>query len=175
MINSVRAWVDQVVVGLQLCPFAKQELDKSAVHFVVTQANSEEKLLEALAFELKRLDGEFPSDTSLLIHPNACQDFADYNQFLSLAEMLVEDMGMLGVYQLASFHPDYQFADTQAEDAENYTNRSPYPILHLIREEVLEQALKSLDDPDAVPVRNIELLRSLGSEKMKQMLSVCGQ
>ena len=173
VINSVRAWVDTVVVGLELCPFAKKELDRSGVHFVVTQANSEEELLEALALEIKRLDSEYPADTSLLIHPNACHDFADYNQFLSSAEMLLADMGMEGVYQLASFHPQYQFADTQADDAENYTNRSPYPMLHLIREEVLEQALKSLDNPEEVPARNIALLKSLGTEKMKQMLDAC--
>lgn len=175
VINSVKQWVDQVVVGLQLCPFAKTELDRGGVHYVLTEASSEVELLEALALEVRRLDTECPADTSLLIHPNVCQDFSDYNQFLESAEMLLEDMGMEGVYQIASFHPQYQFADTQPDDAENYTNRSPYPMLHIINEEVMEQALKSLEDPAAVPARNIELLRSLGSEKMKQMLSECVQ
>ena len=175
VINSVRAWVDSVVVGLQLCPFAKTELDRQAVHYVLTQASNEVELLEALALEVRRLDSEFPQDTSLLIHPNTCQDFSDYNQFLSSAEMMLQDMGMEGVYQLASFHPQYQFAGTELNDAENYTNRSPHPMLHIINEEVMEQALKSLDDPSAVPARNIELLKSLGSEKMKQMLNACGQ
>jgi hypothetical protein len=132
VINSVRKWVDQVVVGLQLCPFAKTELDRDAVHLVYTDASAETELLEALAVEIKRLDSEFPSDTSLLIHPNVCQDFEDYNQFLESAEMMLRDMGMEGVYQIASFHPQYQFADTQPDDAENYTNRSPYPMMHII-------------------------------------------
>lgn len=175
VINSVRKWVDQVVVGLQLCPFAKSEIDRDGVHYIFTPANSDAELLEALAMEINRLDTDFPDDTALLVHPNVCEDFAQYNQFLSSAEMLLRDMGMEGVYQIASFHPDYQFADTQPEDAENYTNRSPYPMMHLIREEILEQALKSLENPEDVPERNIALLRGLGSEKMKQMLDACMQ
>ena len=173
VINSARAWVDQVVVGLQLCPFAKTELDRNRVHFLYTAAESESELLEALAIEVNRMNTECPEDTSLLIHPEVCQDFSDYNQFLSSAEMMLGDMGMEGVYQIASFHPQYQFAGTQPEDAENYTNRSPYPMMHIIREEVLEIALKSLENPEEVPARNIELLKSLGTEKMKQMLNAC--
>lgn len=173
VLESTRNWVDQVVVGLSLCPFAKTELDRDRVHFVVTRASSEVELLAALAEELNRLDTSFPQDTSLLIHPEVCQDFSEYNQFLSSAEMLLQDLGMEGVYQIASFHPDYQFAGTQPDDAENYTNRSPYPMMHLIREEILEQALKSLEHPEEVPARNIDLLRGLGSEKMRQMLAGC--
>ncbi len=173
IINSVKQWVDEVVVGLQLCPFAKTELDRAGVHFVLTQATSEIELLEALAGEIRRLDTRYPRDTSLLIHPLFGQDFDDYNQFLELAGMLLEDMGMVGVYQIASFHPHYQFAGTQPGDAENYTNRSPYPMLHLIREEELEKALAHFDHPEQVPQRNIQLLKSMGSEKMQSMLNSC--
>lgn len=160
-------------MGLKLCPFAKTELDKGCVHFVYSHAASEADLLEALASEINRLNQGFPADTSLLIHPQVCQDFSDYNQFLSSAEMMLQDMGMEGIYQIASFHPDYQFAGTEPDAAENYTNRSPYPMLHIIPEEVLEQALKSLENPEQIPARNIELLRTLGTAKMQQMLLAC--
>jgi len=165
--------VKNVVVGLNLCPFAKRELVKNRVRFSVTDAVTEEHLLEALKAELELLDSDDSVETTLLIHPNVLQDFYDYNQFLDLADSLLEQMVLVGVYQIASFHPDYRFGGTQPDDVENYTNRSPYPMLHLLREVSLEQAIADYPDPDQIPERNIALLKSLGRKKMRTLLQDC--
>lgn len=173
VIEATRKWVEDVVVGYNLCPFAKRELVRDRVRFVVSEAGNEDALLQALQTELLRLDDEPEIETTLLIHPHVLKDFELYNEFLGAADGLLTYLDMEGVYQIASFHPDYQFADTEQGAAENYTNRSPFPMLHLLREASLEVAIDSHPDVDGIPPRNIELMNKLGAEKMREILSAC--
>ena len=169
IIKAVRHWVETLVVGLNLCPFAKRELINNRVHFTVTEATTVEQLLSTLQLELELLNNDQSIETTLLIHPNVLQDFYDYNEFLDYADGLLVEMELDGIYQIASFHPNYQFADTEADDVENYSNRSPYPLLHLIREQSLERAIADYPDSDQIPQRNVELLKSLGRDKMEAL------
>ena len=139
IIEATRRWLETVVVGLNLCPFANRELVNNRVRFTVTTANSEQQLLKALENELGRLTRDDSVETTLLIHPQVLADFLDYNEFLGVADRLLTEMKLEGIYQIASFHPRYQFAGTDQDDVENYTNRSPYQMLHLIREASLEK------------------------------------
>jgi len=173
IIESVQHWVEQFIVELNLCPFAKREIVKNRIRYVVTDATTEERLLVALQAELEFLGDSTSIETTLLIHPYVLTDFYDYNQFLDIAEGLLVDMNLDGVFQIASFHPQYQFGDTNVEDAENYTNRSPYPILHLLREDSLEKAIADHADVDQIPFRNIELMNKLGVDQLKALLSDC--
>ena len=173
IILAVRQWVETFVVGLNLCPFAKRELVKNRVRFVTTAATTVEQLLQVLQTELELLNAEPSVETTLLIHPDVLQDFYDFNDFLSLADSLLVDMELEGIYQVASFHPDYQFGGTRPSDAENYTNRAPYPVLHLLREESLERVIADYPDVDDIPERNIELMNSLGQDKMQALLRSC--
>lgn len=173
VIHSVRNWVERFVVDLNLCPFAKRELVKDRVRFVVSEATDQIVLLADLQLELQRLDSDASIETTLLIHPGVLTDFYDYNDFLDEADALLEHLDYDGKFQVASFHPNYQFGGTEPEDAENYTNRAPYPVLHLLREASLEQAIDSYPDTDQIPARNIALMNDMGAEKLKQMLSAC--
>lgn len=173
IISATRKWVEDVVVGYNLCPFAKRELVRNRVRFVVSDAATEDELLQALHSELQRLDDEPEIETTLLIHPDVLQDFRLYNEFLDAADGLLAYLDMEGVYQIASFHPDYQFAETEPDAAENYTNRSPFPMLHLLREASLEAAIDSYPDVDEIPQRNIELMDKLGADKMRNTLAAC--
>ena len=170
---SVQQWVNTFVVDLNLCPFAKRELVKDRVQFVVSDANNEEALLLHLHAELERLENNSDIETTLLIHPLILNDFDAYNQFLNYADGLLQEMQLDGVFQIASFHPAYRFAETAPEDAENYTNRSPYPLLHLLREASLTEVLQSTEHTDQIPVRNIALMNEMGATRLKQMLSAC--
>jgi hypothetical protein len=173
IISATRNWVDTVVVGLNFCPFAKRELAKGSVRFTVCEATNEEFLLQYLQQELQRLDNEPDLEATLLIHPYALGDFIRYNEFLEEVNGLLAVMELEGVYQVASFHPHYQFAGTGPDDAENYTNRSPYPMLHLLREASLEVAIEHYPNVDDIPDRNIELTRKLGVQKMRALLASC--
>jgi hypothetical protein len=173
IIEAVQHWVSSLVVDMNLCPFAGRELMRNRVRFTVTEAATEERLLMALQAELELLDNDASVETTLLIHPLVLGDFPDYNQFLNYADSLLEQMQREGIYQIASFHPDYQFEGTGPDDAENYTNRSPYPLLHLLREESLERAISSYPDVGAIPVRNIQLMNSMGQGKLKALLQAC--
>ena len=173
VISATRNWVDKVVVGLNFCPFAKRELVKGSVRFTVCEATNEEELLQYLQHELQRLDDEPDLETTLLIHPYALGDFMRYNEFLEEANGLLAVLEREGVYQVASFHPRYQFAGTGPDDAENYTNRSPYPMLHLLREASLEVAIDHYPNVDDIPDRNIELTQKLGVQKMHALLASC--
>ncbi|MDX1597951.1 MAG: DUF1415 domain-containing protein [Marinobacter sp.] len=173
IINATRKWVEDVVVGLNLCPFAKRELVRDRVRLVVSDAQTEDELLQALHAELQRLEDEPDVETTLLIHPGVLQDFALYNEFLDAADGLLVYLELEGVYQVASFHPQYQFGGTQPDDAENYTNRSPFPMLHLLREESLERAIEGYPDPEGIPERNIQRVEELGVEKMRSLLAAC--
>ncbi len=173
IIAAVRHWVETMVVGMNLCPFAKRELVKERVRFVTTEADNQEALLLVLHDELERLTQQPDIETTLLIHPQVLQDFYDYNDFLYLADRLLVQMELEGVYQIASFHPDYQFGGTEPEDAENYTNRSPYPVLHLLREDSLERVIADYPNVDDIPERNIALMNELGTNKLKVLLQDC--
>jgi len=169
IVKSVQKWVNTFVMDMNLCPFAKHEMLKNRVRFATTKAISEEELLRSLQDELELLNSDSSVETSLLIHPNVLQDFYDYNEFLSYADELLLEMGLEGIYQIASFHPHYQFGGTNPDDAENYTNRSPYPLLHLIREASLERAIEEYPDVDQVPIRNVALMNSLGQNKLQAL------
>jgi uncharacterized protein len=173
IVEATRRWVEQVVVAFNLCPFAKRELMKERVRFVVSKATDEATLLDELAHELALLNVDQAVETTLLIHPQVLQDFYQYNDFLEAADELLVDMDLEGVYQVASFHPDYQFGGTEPNDVENYTNRSPYPMLHLLREDSLSQAIDNYPEVDLIPERNIECMNEQGLEKMQSLLAAC--
>jgi uncharacterized protein len=173
IIHAVRQWVETFVVGMNLCPFAKRELVKKRVRFVTTAATTAEQLLQVLQTELELLNEDPSVETTLLIHPAVLQDFYDFNDFLGCADSLLVDMELEGIYQLASFHPDYQFGGTRPGDAENYTNRAPYPVLHLLREESLERVIADYPDVDDIPERNIALMNRLGQDKLEALLKLC--
>ena len=167
IVLAVQKWVETLVVGMNLCPFAKRELVKNRVRFVTTTATTQEQLLQTLQTELELLNTDASIETTLLIHPQVLQDFYDFNDFLSFADGLLLEMDLEGIYQIASFHPDYQFGGTHPDDAENYTNRSPYPVLHLIREDSLERVIADYPNVNDIPERNIELMNSLGTDKLQ--------
>ena len=169
IVLSVWQWVNTFVMEMNLCPFAKHEMLNNRVRFATTRAITEDQLLKSLQDELELLNSDPSVETTLLIHSNVLQDFYDYNQFLSNADNLLLEMGLEGTYQVASFHPDYQFGGTNPDDAENYTNRSPYTLLHLIREASLERAIVEYPDVDQVPIRNVALMNSLGHNKLQAL------
>ena len=171
--QHVRRWLERAVIGLNLCPFAKSVYQKAQVRIVVSDASTERALLEQLGEELALLR-DTPAeaiDTTLLVHPQVLQDFLDYNDFLDDADALVEAMDLAGELQVASFHPDYQFADTAPDDAGNLTNRAPWPTLHLLREASIDRAVAAYPAPDAIIERNIATMRELGAEGFRTLLS----
>jgi len=175
VVQATRQWVEEEVVGYNLCPFSKRELVRGNVRFVVTDAGTEDQLLQAVHAELQHLEDNPDTETTLLIHPDVLGDFEAYNGFLDVADGLLAYLEMEGIYQIASFHPDYRFEGTEPDAAENYTNRSPYPMLHLLREASLEAAIAGYPDVEGIPGRNIELMEKLGAEKMRAILTGCLQ
>ena len=173
---ETRAWVDRAVIGLNLCPFAKAAQVKGQVRFVVSEARDAEALLAVLVDELKRL-AETPPDrveTTLLIHPHALNDFLDYNDFLDVADAAIEEQGLGGILQVASFHPDYRFEGTAPDDVDNLSNRSPYPMLHLLREDSIARAVDAYPDAETIYERNIETLRRLGAVGWRKLMANLG-
>ena len=169
---ATRAWLERAVIGLNLCPFAKAVVAKRQVRYVLSDAELPEDLLEELAEELLRLR-DTPADevdTTLLVHPRVLTDFLDYNDFLDRADALVEALGLEGELQVASFHPQYQFADTAPDDVSNFTNRAPYPTLHLLREDSVARAVEAFPDPDSIVSRNIATLEALGHDGWERVL-----
>lgn len=164
VIATTRAWVDKAVIGLNLCPFAKAVQVKNQVRYVVSAAQTTEALRLDLIAELRNLNASDPDqlDTTVLVHPDVLRDFLDYNDFLAVADTVLEDLGFGGQIQIASFHPQYQFADAAEDDIENYTNRSPYPVLHLLREASIERAVAAFPDAASIYEKNIATLRQLG-------------
>ena len=171
IIADVEQWLDEVVIGLDLCPFAARPRREKRVRIAVSHATDDEALLNDLQAELERLSDTPVAEleTTLLAIPNMLEDFADYNDFLDAVDLWVEQFGWEGDLQVASFHPQYQFADTEADDPGNLTNRSPWPLLHIIREESLEKAVEHYPDVDAIPERNIERMKALGPEERKRL------
>jgi uncharacterized protein len=171
-ITQTRYWLEAAVIGLNLCPFAKAPYIKDKIRFVVTGAEDEESLLQALSEELDLLQNT-PMDeieTTLLIHPDVLQDFFDYNEFLTAAEALLTERDLDGEIQIASFHPLYQFSGTKKDDPTNNTNRSPYPMLHLLREDSIDRALESDQDADQILERNTTTMRELGASGWKALM-----
>ena len=165
----VRQWLESLVIELNLCPFARRELINDRVRFAVTGATTEDELLNALRAELELLGANTSIETTLLIHPEVLCDFADYNQFLDAVDSLLRYLELEGIYQVASFHPDYQFGGTEPNDVENFTNRAPYPLLHILREESLERAIAEFPDVEQIPERNITLMNSMGEEQLRRL------
>lgn len=170
-IAATRQWIERAVIGLNLCPFARLPYLDQRVCFRVSRASTSDGVLDDLCGELQSLAAADPADceTTLLIVPLAFADFLDFNDFLDEAEAALEVLGLDGEIQIASFHPDYRFADSDPDDVENCSNRSPFPILHLLREASIERALESIADPDAIFQRNVETLRQLGWEGWKSL------
>jgi hypothetical protein len=166
IIQETQDWLIKAVIGLNLCPFAKAVHVKEQIKYVVNEATSVEKLLEDLAQELEFLAevSREKTDTTLLIHPEVLGDFLDYNDFLELADQLLEDLDLDGELQIASFHPQYQFAGTDIDDVTNFTNRSPYPTLHLIREDSIDEAVKAFPEAEAIFETNMQTMEKLGTD-----------
>lgn len=170
LIEQTRHWLEHVVIGLNFCPFARPVFEQDTVHYQVSDAQTFESCLEDLIIEAERLDKQSGLETTLLIFENALGDFYDFLDIVEIANDLMFNQGYEGIYQLASFHPEYCFAESDADDPANYTNRSPYPMLHLIREQRIEQALAQYKDPESIPDRNVQLARQLGLKKMQSLL-----
>jgi hypothetical protein len=165
-IAETRAWVRRAVIGLNLCPFARAVDVKDQIRYVFSDAADPETLLATLVVELQRLADTDPQlvDTTMLIHPRVLADFEDFNDFLELADAAVEDLDLDGVLQVASFHPRFRFAGTEPDDITNATNRSPYPTLHLLREESVDRAVAAFPEAEAIFERNMETLEKLGAK-----------
>ena len=165
-IAETRAWVRRAVIGLNLCPFARAVDVKDQIRYVFSDATDAETLLATLVVELQRLADTDPEvvDTTMVIHPRIFADFEDFNDFLELADAAVEDLDLDGVLQVASFHPQFQFADTEPDDVTNATNRAPYPTLHLLREESVDRAVAAFPEAEAIFERNMATLEKLGPQ-----------
>ncbi|MFC5571040.1 DUF1415 domain-containing protein [Lysobacter yangpyeongensis] len=171
-IADTRRWLERAVIGLNLCPFAKAVYVKQQVRFVLSDARDPQDLLQQLRDELRWLHAADPqqTDTTLIVHPHVLGDFLEYNDFLDLADTLIAELGLEGELQVASFHPDYRFAGTAPDAIENCTNRSPWPTLHLLREDSVARAVAAFPDPDAIVARNIATLEKLGHAGWARLL-----
>jgi len=172
VIAQTRNWVERAVIGLGLCPFAKAVHATGRLRYVVSFARDEEDLRSDLLREMRALIEADPLevDTTLLIHPRVLLDFFDYNMFLSEADRCLQSLDLVGTLQVASFHPDYRFARTPADGMRNYSNRSPYPMLHLLREASVTRAVDAFPDTDLICEKNEQTLEALGHEGLARVL-----
>jgi hypothetical protein len=164
-------WLERAVIGLNLCPFAKGPHIKGQIHCAVSEAKGLEGLRDELIEELRALQG-LPAEereTTLLIVPHMLRDFLDFNDFLDEADGVLQELDMEGEFQVASFHPDFQFADTEPDDITNYTNRSPYPTLHLIREASIDRAVEAFPQAEMIYEANMATMEKLGHEGWKKL------
>ncbi|TLF52115.1 DUF1415 domain-containing protein [Halomonas urmiana] len=168
---ATRTWVKTFVVARDVCPFAGREVARDTVRYVAVPADDPEAALLALFDECRHLDETPDVETTLLVLTEGLEAFDDYLDLLEIAETLLADQGFDGTFQLASFHPDYVFADAEPDDPANFTNRSPYPMWHLLREAGLERALEHHPDPEGIPARNVEAMRALGFEALAEALA----
>ncbi len=177
IIAATTEWLEKIVIGLNLCPFAKAVHVKNQIRYVVSNASSRDALKADLKRELCLLFAADPEqiESTLLIHPDVLTEFVEYNEFLSVCDSAIEELELDGVIQVASFHPQYQFAGTKVDDVTNYTNRSPYPTLHLLREESVTQALEMFPDAAGIYEKNIATLRKLGKAKLDAMRAALTQ
>jgi hypothetical protein len=172
IIAETRDWIEKAVIGLNLCPFAKAVYVKEQIRYVVSGARTPDALVQDLVSELETLAEASPEriDTTLLIHPHVLNDFLDYNDFLEVADETVDGLGLSGVLQVASFHPQYQFEGTEPDDVTNCTNRSPYPTLHLLREESVDRAVEAFPEAERIYEANMETLSHLGADGWKALM-----
>ena len=173
VIQNTRQWISEFVVHLNLCPFAKYPLENDKIRFVVYEGIDLEELLQLCEKEAKFLLAADVNEleTTFLIHPNVLIDFYKYNDFLTIVNQLIFALDLEGLVQIASFHPEYQFAGTTSTDVTNYTNRSPYPMLHFLREERIEHVLETYEQPELIPIKNMEKMRQLGKEKISTIVN----
>ena len=169
--EQVDQWLNDVVIGLNLCPFAAKPQRNKQIKIFVSEASQEEALLEDILLQLIELSNTEPEklETTLVVVPNMLQDFWDYNFFIDWVEGLIKKQDWEGIFQVATFHPDYCFGGAEPEDDENLTNRSPYPVFHLIREESMEKVLKHYPDPESIPDTNIARVSALSEEERKKL------
>lgn len=175
VLAETRAWVDRAVIGLNLCPFAKAVQVRNQVRYVVSEATDVDTLLDELREEMDGLAATEAAlvDTTLIIHPQVLNDFLDYNEFLGAADELLVQLGHEGVLQVASFHPRFQFAGTEVDDVTNATNRSPYPMLHLLREASVDRAVEAFPDADVIYEKNMRTMQALGAEGIAELARQC--
>ena len=173
IIDQTKKWISKVVIGCNFCPFASKVVKQETVFYQVETDASANICLETFLNEITRLDNDDTIETSILILPNAVKDFSDYLDMVSVAEQLLKQKKYDGIYQVASFHPLYKFASSTDDDAANYTNRSIYPMLHILRESSIERALEQYDNPNEIPERNIKFARDKGLVYMKMLRDAC--
>jgi len=175
VIQQTKNWINEIVIGLNLCPFAAKPFNDDTIDYIVARTDDKKPELEQHLHQLSdcfnKLDDTASIATSLLIFPETYKQFDDYLELVYLSNLLLEDLNYSGIYQLASFHPEYLFDDTAEDDASNFTNRSPYPMLHIIREIDLEKAITNYPDIEQVPENNIKKLRAIGYKEMQKKLS----
>ncbi|AMQ28549.1 TPA: DUF1415 domain-containing protein [Legionella pneumophila] len=164
-------WVRTFIINYTICPFAKGPVNKGTLRIITSDTPKKHQALKDLITEIQFLEANPAVETTLLIFARAFKDFFSYLDFISLAEQLIQNLNYEGIYQLATFHPDYYFADTSPDDVANYTNRSPYPMIHLLREDSLDKAITAYGDTHTIPEKNIATMNELGLEKMKQLLA----
>ena len=170
---ATQKWIETVVIGLNICPFAQKVFDDKRIRFEIENSKDIESCLETVVAEFEYLDDHTNVETTLICYANYLKNFNDYLEFLTIAQVLLKELGYESIYQLASFHPDYLFAKTNEDDAANYTNRSPYPMLHILREESITHALKHYPTPEQIPEQNVAQMRQLGLANMQRLLSHC--
>lgn len=173
IIQQTQCWLKSTIIGLNFCPFANQEFKKNTIHYAVIEGTKLESNLQALAEEFQYLDNHDDTETSLLIFSHSVKSFDDFLELIDYANQLLDDLGYRSTYQLAHFHPQYCFDGVEADDASNYTNRSPYPTLHLIREDSLQRAIENYPDTTEIPDTNIKLARELGARHLQSRLEEC--
>lgn len=174
LIAATQTWLKNFIIEYNICPFAQREQQRDSIRYVVCTKSDWQACLELLIDEIEHLDHHPDSETTLLILAEGFSVFDDYLDFLTIAEQLLIDQGYEGIYQLASFHPTYCFEGSDDSDAANYTNRSPHPMLHIIRETSIERALIHYPNPETIPQRNMELARRLGLSHLQSLLKACG-
>jgi hypothetical protein len=171
IIKTVKNWIEQFIIGYNICPFARKVFITERIKYVVNSSTDDEIILQAFLQELQWLNTTPAKkiDTTLFILTNAFPDFDHYLNFIYVIETMIEQLNYEGIYQVATFHPIYQFDGTQLTDAENFTNRSPFPIIHILREESVEKAIENYPNPEEIPKRNIALMNEMGVEKLRTL------
>ena len=172
IITACQNWVSDIIVGLNFCPFARREVVNNRIRYQLNDSKKIEKTLHNFVAELQLLN-DSDIETTLFILPEGFDDFNRYLDLLELCQIALEEAGFEGVFQIASFHPMYCFDDCEYDDAANYTNRSPYPMLHLIREASMEKVLRHYKDPESIPINNMALARQKGRDEMASLLEAC--
>jgi len=173
VIAQTRCWLKSVIIDLNFCPFAKREFVRDSIRYKVSEQTDLASALETMADELQHLDQQPLTETTLLIFPDAFSEFEDFLELIELADQLIDQLGYRATYQLAHFHPDYCFAGSTDEDAANYTNRAPWPTLHLLRETSLQRAIDAYPDASRIPYINIEKAREMGKQALLARLKQC--